>query len=102
MTWTPPPLRPVPPPVLPGVQRMVVAGGVPVLIHRDHRVPMVRVVIQIRMGRADAPSGLWGLADLATEMMMESAGDLDAVAFARRLEFFGGSLRMDCDLLHST
>ncbi|MBM75477.1 MAG: hypothetical protein CMK59_08740 [Proteobacteria bacterium] len=54
-------------------------------LHEDHRLPLVVFKIVLPGGGASDPSGEWGRADLVSEMLNESVGELDTLEFASLL-----------------
>lgn len=88
------------------VERVVSPGGVEAWLVQDPTAPLISVSIAFRGGSALDPVGKEGLAEMASGLLDEGAGDLDSTAFQRRiadlaldfgfdaaLDSFGGSLR---------
>ena len=88
------------------VQEVVSPGGVKALLVEDHSNPIIALELAFKGGAALDPTGKEGLANLASGLIDEGAGELDSAAFQARLaEFsiqlsfeagldsFGGSLR---------
>ena len=68
------------------IQRVVSPGGIEAWLVRDTSVALTTVEFRWRGGAALEPTGREGVAALATAMLREGAGDLDAQAFQRELE----------------
>ncbi len=67
------------------IQR-IVSGGLEAWLVEDHATPVVSLSLAFRGGAALDPPGKEGLAQLASSMLDEGAGDLDSQAFQRRLD----------------
>jgi zinc protease len=68
------------------VERVVSPGGIEAWLVRDRLVPVVALQFSFRGGAASDPSAQPGLANLAASLLDEGAGELDALAFQRRVE----------------
>ena len=80
------------------VQRVVSPGGIEAWLIEDHTNPMLAVRFAFRGGSALDPVGKEGLADMASTLLDEGAGDLGSQAFQRRLESLAVTLRFDAGL----
>lgn len=68
------------------VQRVVSPGGLEAWLVEDHSNPLITVKILFPGGAALDPEGKEGLANLASALIDEGAGDLDSVTFRQELE----------------
>ena len=88
------------------VQRVISPGGIEAWLVEDHSNPIISLDLAFRGGAALDPEGKEGLANLASGLLDEGAGDLDSQAFQARLadlsirlsfsagkDTFGGDLR---------
>lgn len=88
------------------VQRVLSPGGIEAWLVENDRVPVISMEFGFRGGSSVDPEGRQGLANLASTLLDEGAGDLDAAAFQERLtnaaidlsfsaraDSFNGSLR---------
>lgn len=80
------------------VERVVTPMGIEAWLIEDHSNPMLSVRFAFRGGSALDPEGKEGLADMASSLLDEGAGDLDSQAFQRRLDELAVSLRFDAGL----
>ncbi|MFZ1414891.1 MAG: pitrilysin family protein [Defluviicoccus sp.] len=78
------------------IQR-IVSGGVEAWLVEDHTAPVISLSLAFRGGAALDPPGKEGLAQLATTILDEGAGDLDSQAFQRRLEDLAIELSFEVD-----
>lgn len=67
------------------VQRVTSPGGIEAWLIADDAVPIMSVAFAFRGGNSLDPVGKEGLAQLASGMLDEGAGDLDSAAFQQRL-----------------
>jgi zinc protease len=67
------------------VQRVVGPNGVEAWLVEDHANPVISVKLAVPGGAATDPSGKAGLANMATSLLTEGAGDMDSQAFQARL-----------------
>lgn len=68
------------------IQRVVSPGGVEAWLIEDHTNPILSVRFIFRGGAALDPAGKEGLAGMVSGLLDEGAGELDSMAFQRRLE----------------
>ncbi|MHA1113197.1 MAG: M16 family metallopeptidase [Alphaproteobacteria bacterium] len=68
------------------IREVVSATGIRAWLVTDSSVPVISVKIAFRGGAAADPPGKAGLADMATGLLTEGAGEMDSQAFSRRLE----------------
>ena len=78
------------------IQR-VVSGGLEAWLIEDHATPVISVSLAFRGGAALDPPGKEGLAQYATTLLDEGAGDLDSQAFQRRLDDLAIELGFEVD-----
>ena len=96
---TRPALKPAPAFAPPTVERHALSNGLPVLFVAKPGVPVAQINLLVRTGSVDdGPRD--GLARVATDMMDEGAGDLDALALADAVEFLGVRLGVGADRHH--
>ena len=87
------------------VQRVISPGGIEAWLVEDHSNPIIATRLAFRGGAALDPEGREGLANLASTMLDEGAGELDSQAFqqsisdkAIRLNFRAGRETFSGDL----
>ncbi len=68
------------------VQRVVSPGGIEAWLVEEHTVPIVSLRFVFRGGSALDPDGKEGLAELASGLLNEGAGEMDALAFQKALD----------------
>ena len=66
--------------------------GITVWLIERPAVPVVSVSMTLRRGAADDPAGKEGLAHIATSMLDEGAGDLNAIQIAEAIDELGATL----------
>jgi zinc protease len=79
------------------VQR-VVAGDLEAWLVEDHTLPVIAVRVAFRGGAASDPPGKEGLAEMASGLLDEGAGDFESKAFQARIEDLAVELGFDADL----
>ncbi len=75
------------------IQRVISPGGIEAWLIEDHANPILSVQFIFRGGAALDPAGREGLAEMASGLLDEGAGDLDSMTFQRRLEDLSVGLR---------
>lgn len=88
----PPPLGPPPSLRTPPIQRFNLSNGLPVVLMEKHEVPLVEVILQINTGTGVDPDGKTGLASLTMAMLLEGAGNRNALELADEIDFLGATL----------
>ncbi|GHG82091.1 M16 family metallopeptidase [Pseudodonghicola xiamenensis] len=79
------------------VQEITSPGGIKAWLVEDHSIPFTALDLRFRGGTSlDAP-GKRGAVNLMTGLLEEGAGDLDAQAYARKLEGLAASFNFDAD-----
>jgi zinc protease len=73
-------------------------GGIEAWLIEDHSSPLLSVALGFRGGAALDPAGKEGLADMATSLLDEGAGDLDSEAFQKRIADLALDLSFDAGL----
>ncbi len=68
------------------VQKVVSPGGIEAWLVQESQIPAISVEMMWRGGSALDPTGQEGLAEMATGLLTDGAGDLDAAAFQRALD----------------
>ena len=68
------------------IQQFVTPGGVSVWLVSEPSIPILALQMNWRAGSASDPDGLEGLANAVTYQMNEGAGDLEALAYQKRME----------------
>ena len=71
-------------------ERFVMPSGLRVLVHPDHRSPVVSVALLYRSGLNDEPSTLVGVNRVVVGMLTESTGHLSPGEYRSILETYGG------------
>jgi predicted Zn-dependent peptidase len=89
---TPPAVGAPPAVQLPRIQKLQLSNGLPVWLVELHEVPVVQVNLVVRSGSADDPAGKYGVASLATAMLMEGAGSRSSLEIADAVDFLGATL----------
>lgn len=79
------------------IERIVTPGGIEIWHVRDNTLPMVSLEFSFRGGTAQDPADKPGIAYIATALLDEGAGDLDARAFQEQLEERAISLSFSSD-----
>ncbi|HZT50699.1 MAG TPA: pitrilysin family protein [Stellaceae bacterium] len=74
------------------IQQVTSPGGITAWLVEDHSLPIVTINLAFRGGAALDPDAKAGLADLATDLLDEGAGELDSNAFHAKLEDMATSL----------
>ncbi|MFQ5766109.1 MAG: M16 family metallopeptidase, partial [Rhodospirillales bacterium] len=77
------------------VERVESPGGIEAWLVRDHTNPIISVRFAFRGGGALDPVGKEGLANMASALLDEGAGELDSKAFQGKLEDLAITLRFD-------
>ncbi|MEL6210176.1 MAG: insulinase family protein, partial [Pseudomonadota bacterium] len=67
------------------IQQFTTPGGVSVWLVSEPSIPILSVQMAWNAGSVNDPVGLEGLSDAVAYQMNEGAGDLDALAFQRRM-----------------
>jgi zinc protease len=73
-------------------EAFVLASGIPVLVERDMRLPLVDVSVDIQLGKLDDPQGLEGLSRLFGSGIRSGPRGMSEVALANALDTLGGRL----------
>jgi zinc protease len=83
-----------PPPALklPTIQKQQLSNGLAVWVVEQHEVPVAQVNLVVLSGTADDPAGKFGVANLATSMLMEGAGARSSLELADAIDFLGASI----------
>ncbi len=68
------------------IQRVVSSAGIEAWLVEDHTNPLIALRIAFRGGSAMDPAGKEGLADMASSLLDEGAGDYDSQGFQELLE----------------
>ena len=77
------------------VERVVSPGGIEAYLLSEPSIPFMSLSLHFRGGAALDPSGLEGLASLASGLLDEGAGELDSAAFQTELEDLAIRLSFD-------
>lgn len=67
------------------VQRVISPGGIEAWLVESRRVPVIAMEFAFRGGSSADPEGREGLANLASTLLDEGAGEMDAAEFQQRL-----------------
>ncbi|WP_428311784.1 M16 family metallopeptidase [Hydrocarboniphaga sp.] len=81
--------------------RLTLANGLRVLLHQDHRLPLVAVHLAYRVGAADEPEGGYGLSHLYEHLMYGGSANLPG-SYIRQLSAIGAHDLNGRSLLDST
>jgi zinc protease len=79
------------------IERIVTPGGIEIWHVRDNSLPMLSLEFSFRGGTAQDPMNKPGVAYIATALLDEGAGNLDARAFQEQLEERAISLSFSSD-----
>jgi zinc protease len=71
------------------IQKIVSPAGIEVWLIEDHTVPVVSLAFGFKGGTATDPKGKEGVAELASGLFDEGAGDIDSEAFQQRIADLG-------------
>jgi zinc protease len=80
---------------LPKITRFTLANGLPVMVIRDDRLPLVSMQLAVRAGRADEPRARLGVAEFTANMLVKGTKKRDALGIAKAIDFVGGTLSAD-------
>ncbi len=75
------------------VERYVLENGLEVILHEDHRAPLVAVNVWYHVGSKDEPAGKNGFAHLFEHLMFQGSKNVGEDMFFRYLESAGASER---------
>lgn len=79
------------------IEKVVSPKGIEAWLVSDNTLPLISIEFAFRGGAAQDPEGKAGVANLASGLLDEGAGDLDARAFQARLEDKAVELSFDGD-----
>ena len=79
------------------IQEVVSPGGVIAWLIEEHSIPLISVEYEFTGGSSSDPQGKEGLAYLASGLLNEGAGDLNARAFQKRLDELAIRMSFDAD-----
>lgn len=68
------------------IQKITTPGGIEVWLVEEHAIPLVTLDAGFRAGSVNDPAGKDGLASMMSSLLDEGAGDMDSLAFQKRLE----------------
>ena len=88
----PPPLKQVPAPRLPVLQRAMLSNGLKLVLAERHERPVLEMRLLMPGGHAVEPHECDGLAALTARMLTQGAGERDAFAFAEAQQALGANL----------
>ncbi|WP_374313969.1 M16 family metallopeptidase [Dongia sp.] len=71
------------------IQKVVSPAGIEVWLIEDHTVPVVSLAFGFKGGTATDPKGKEGVAELASGLFDEGAGELDSESFQQRIADLG-------------
>lgn len=87
---------------LPPFETVTLPNGLRLILSSRKEIPMVTVRVLVRGGAEADPAEKAGLGDLTGELLQRGAGNLDAAAFAARLDSLGAELSVDTDAQATT
>ncbi len=79
------------------IKEVVSPGGIKAWLVEQHSIPLIAVSYEFAGGVSADPPGKGGLAYLASGLMNEGAGDLDALAFQKALDERAIRMSFDAD-----
>ena len=77
------------------IQEVTSPGGITAWLVEDHSIPFTALELRFRGGTSLDPEGARGAVYLMSALLEEGAGDLDARAYARRLESLAATFTHD-------
>lgn len=77
---------------MPPIVKRKLSNGIPVWFVERHDVPLATVVLVLRSGATQDPSGKWGLASMTAAMLQEGAGKRNSLDFADAVDMLGADL----------
>ena len=77
------------------IEHYRLSNGIEVLLYQKHGIPLVQVNAIVRTGIVDEPSDKPGLATMTAGLMMEGAGDRDAIGVHNAVDYLGADLSVD-------
>ena len=77
------------------IQHVISNGGIEAWLVEDHSLPIISIKFSFPGGSVNDPSDKSGLANMATNLLEEGAGNLDAQKFHSRLEDLSVSLNFE-------
>ncbi len=77
------------------IERVTSPGGIEVWLVREPSAPLIAMEFAVRGGSSQDPAGKPGVANMASRLLDEGAGELDARAFSERLEAKAIELHFD-------
>jgi zinc protease len=80
---------------LPPITRFTLPNGLPVMVIKDDRLPLVSMQMAVRAGRADEPRARLGVAEFTANMLVKGTKKRDALGIAKAIDFVGGTLSAD-------
>lgn len=72
-------------------ESMTLENGLQVVVIPNHRAPVVKHMVWYRVGRADEPPGVSGIAHFLEHLMFKGSGDLPPGAFSKTIRALGGN-----------
>lgn len=87
---------------LPQTERATLPNGIRVIMAPRKEVPMVTVRLVVQGGAESDPTEKAGLSDITGELLQRGAGEMDATAFAEKLDSLGASLSIGTDAQSTT
>jgi zinc protease len=73
-------------------EAFMLSSGIPVLVERDARLPLVDLFVDVRLGKLDDPQGLEGLSRLLASAVRSGPRGMSEVALANALDALGARL----------
>lgn len=77
---------------MPPIVKRKLSNGIPVWFVERHEVPLATVVLLLRSGATQDPSGKWGLASFTASMLEEGAGKRSSLEFADAVDMLAADL----------
>ena len=77
---------------LPPIERFTLPNGLPVVVIKNPRLPVVDVRLAVKVGQADDPRDKKGLAQFAALMLTKGTRTRNAATIAESIDYVGGSL----------
>src|SRR3954453_21605399 len=74
----------------PDISHFTLSNGLEVVVIPDHRVPVVTHMVWYRVGSADEPPGVSGIAHFLEHLMFKSTDRIESGSFSKTIARLGG------------
>jgi zinc protease len=80
---------------LPKIEDMKLSNGLQVFVVKSDKLPVVSLQLAIKAGRMQEPRARLGVSEAAADMLVKGTTKRDATAFAKAIDFVGGTIAAD-------